>query len=74
MHDSVPFSQNLTFSEGGDLIGNYQSFVRNVSVFGTLLPGVAYDDLTDPLVIYDQELTEGLDGPEDNQAKPIFMG
>ena len=32
---------------------------------------VAYDDLTDPLVIYDQELTEGLDGPEDNQANPF---
>ena len=32
---------------------------------------VEYDDLTDPLVIYDQELTDGIDGPDDNQANPF---
>ena len=56
------FFSESDFSEGGDLIGNYQSFVRNVLSFRPVYK-VAYDDLTDPLVIYDQELTEGLDGP-----------
>ena len=64
------FFSDSDFSEGGDLIGNYQSFVRNILSFRPIYK-VAYDDLTDPLVIYDQELTEGLDGPEDNQANPF---
>ena len=64
------FFSDSDFSEGGDLIGNYQSFVRNVLSFRPVYK-VEYDDLTDPLVIYDQELTDGIDGPDDNQANPF---
>ena len=64
------FFSDSDFSEGGDLIGNYQSFVRNVLSFRPLYK-VQYDDLTDPNIIYDEELTDGVDNSEDNQANPF---
>lgn len=64
------FFSDSDFSEGGDLIGNYQSFVRNTLSFRPIYK-VSYGDLSDASVIYDDELTEGIDGPDDNQANPF---
>lgn len=61
------FFSESDFSEGGDLIGNYQSFVRNVLMFRPVFKQ-GYDNLADPLSIYSDE---SIDEERDTSSNPF---